>query len=133
VKLLLDTHIWLWALEDPKRLKPRVAAALTASGNELWLSPISVWEVAVLVQAGRVRLRGFSGPREWVERALSNVPLREAALNIHVAVESRYVRVEHEDPADRFLVATAIVHGLTLVTSDPRLLAGKGYKTLSNA
>jgi PIN domain nuclease of toxin-antitoxin system len=133
VKLLLDTHVWVWSLEDPKRLRPKVAAALTALSTELWLSPISLWEVAVLIQAGRIALKGFSGPRQWIEEALSRAPMQEAPVSGAIAIESRYVRLAHDDPADRFLAATAVIHGLTLVTSDARLLAGKGYKTLSNA
>jgi PIN domain nuclease of toxin-antitoxin system len=132
MRLLLDTHVWVWSLEEPRRLRPKVASALTGSSVELWLSPISFWEVAVLIQAGRIRLKGFSGPRQWIEEALSRAPMHEAPLNGQIAIESRYVRVPHEDPADRFLAATAVVHGLTLVTGDERLLAGKGYRTMAN-
>jgi PIN domain nuclease of toxin-antitoxin system len=133
LKLLLDTHVWVWSLEDPRRLRPKVASALSAASAELWLSPISLWEVAVLIQVGRIALKGFSGPREWIEEAKARAPMREAPLNGQIAIESRYVRVSHDDPADRFLAATAMVLGLTLVTSDARLLAGKGFKTMSNA
>jgi PIN domain nuclease of toxin-antitoxin system len=56
MKLLLDTDIWLWALLDPDRLSPAVREALASTDNELWLSPISVWEANLLAERGRVRV-----------------------------------------------------------------------------
>lgn len=52
MKLLLDTHIWLWSLLEPERLGPEVRRAFEGSGNELWLSPISIWETLMLVERG---------------------------------------------------------------------------------
>jgi PIN domain nuclease of toxin-antitoxin system len=131
VNLLLDTHIWLWSHAEPERLTRRVATALADDGNQLWLSPVSVWEFLLLVERGRVRIRTGTAP-EWVEAALSRSPMQDAALTREVAVRSRSVRVAHEDPADRFLAATADVYELTLVTGDERLLRGKGFRTLAN-
>jgi PIN domain nuclease of toxin-antitoxin system len=132
VKLLLDTHVWVWTHTKPERLSKRVTAAVTERANDLWLSPISVWEFLLLVQRGRLRLQAGLQARDWVEAALSRVPMHEAALTREVALQSRFVRVEHEDPADRFLAATAEVYELTLVTADERLLRGKGFQTLAN-
>ena len=132
MNLLLDTHIWLWSHTEPERLTKRVAKALTDPSNDLWLSPISVWEFLLLAERGRVRPKGRIDAREWVEAALSRAPMHEAALTREVALQSRSVRVEHEDPADRFLAATAAVYELTLITSDERLLHGKGFRTLGN-
>jgi PIN domain nuclease of toxin-antitoxin system len=130
VKLLLDTHIWLWSHLDPNRLSRRVAQALLARDVELWLSPISVWEFLLLAEKGRVSVRG--NPRDWVEAALAKVPMQDARLNLEVALHSRVIQTEHDDPADRFLAATAAVYDLTLVTGDQRLLRGKGFRTLAN-
>lgn len=130
MKLLLDTHIWLWAHAEPERLAPRVVAALRSAKTELWLSPISVWELLLLVEKKRVVLTG--NPASWVETALSRAPMHEAPLTREVALRSRTIDVAHQDPADRFLAASADVHGLTLVTHDTALLEGKGYRTLSN-
>ena len=55
-KYLLDTHIFLWSLLEPERLKPCIVTALDAVDNELWLSPITLWEVMVLEQKGRIEL-----------------------------------------------------------------------------
>jgi PIN domain nuclease of toxin-antitoxin system len=132
VNLLLDTHIWLWSHVEPGRLVRRVAAALADERNQLWLSPISVWEFLLLAERGRVRVRDGMAPPEWVEAALSRAPMQDAPITREVVVRSRSVRLEHEDPADRFLAATADVYELTLVTADARLLRGKGFQTLAN-
>lgn len=130
MKLLLDTHIWLWALLDPDRLAPRVRAALESPEHEIWLSPISVWEAHVLVERGRLVVTG--SPAEWVERMVQAVPRREAAITHEVAIASRRLTLSHQDPADRFLAATAQVYGLTLVTADQRLLSTTDYAVLAN-
>lgn len=132
MNLLLDTHIWVWSHTKPEQLTNRVIAAITDPGNDLWLSPISVWEFLLLAQHGRLRLRAGLGARDWVEAALSRVPMHEAALTRDVAVRSRFVKLDHDDPTDRFLAATAEVYELTLVTADDRLLAAKGLRTLAN-
>jgi PIN domain nuclease of toxin-antitoxin system len=130
VRLLLDTHIWVWSLDEPGRLSVRVAEALGSSENEVWLSPISVWEVLLLAQKGRLVLE--PEPFQWIRLALGASAPREAALNHHVAIRSREIELDHEDPADRFLVATADLYDLTLVTEDERLLAARGWEVLSN-
>lgn len=130
MKLLLDTHIWVWALLDPDRLSPTVRAALASSENELWLSPISIWEALLLAERGRIRVD--TTPTEWVERMVQALPRREAALTHDIAVASRQLKLSHEDPADRFLAATAQVMGLTLVTADARLTASAEYAVMAN-
>ncbi len=130
MKLLLDTHIWIWALLDPDRLSPAVRAALASSENELWLSPISVWEAHLLAERGRVRID--SAPAEWVERMVQALPRREAAVTTDIAVASRRLVLSHEDPADLFLAATAQVLGLTLVTADARLTSSTEYAVMAN-
>jgi len=130
VKLLLDTHIWLWSLLEPSRLARPVAAALEAPRNELWLSPISTWEFLVLVERGRVAVTG--DPAAWLRRVFREVPFREAPLNHEVAMRSRIIDLPHGDPADRFIAATASVYELTLVTADDRLLHSRLYQVLPN-
>ena len=130
VRLLLDTHIWLWSLLEPGRLTKRVARAMEREGAELWLSPISIWELLILVDKGRVRLG--SPPDDWVNGALKRVPFQEAPVTHEVALETRNVRLSHHDPADRFLIATARVFDLKLVTADERLIDLKAVPTLAN-
>ena len=130
MKLLLDTHIWLWGLLDPERLTPAVRRALQSPENELWLSPISVWEALILVERGRLTVK--RPVTEWVEEMVQALPRREAPLTHEIAVASRRLKLSHQDPADRFLAATAKVMGLTLVTADARLLRSKEYAVLAN-
>jgi PIN domain nuclease of toxin-antitoxin system len=132
VNLLLDTHIWVWSHVEPERLGKKVVAALTDPLHRLWLSPVSVWEFLLLAERGRLHVHAGTTPGEWVEAALARVPLVDAPLNREVALRSRTVRLAHEDPADRFLAATADVYELTLVTADEHLLAGKGFRTMAN-
>jgi PIN domain nuclease of toxin-antitoxin system len=130
VKLLLDTHIWLWSLLEPERLAPVVAGHLEAEDAELWLSPISVWETLVLAEKGRLQLDGR--PEEWIERRLREQPMRDAPLTRQVALQSRTVDLTHGDPADRFLAATAVVYDLVLVTADARLVESQSVQVLAN-
>jgi PIN domain nuclease of toxin-antitoxin system len=130
MKLLLDTHIWLWSVLEPKRLSRRVATEIQDSRNELWLSPISVWELIVLWQKGRmVPLEDIEA---WVPEALRALPLQEAPVTYEVARETGRLRLSHRDPADRFLLATAKVFELTLVTADDHLLKSRDVSVLAN-
>jgi PIN domain nuclease of toxin-antitoxin system len=131
VRLLLDTHIWIWSLLEPGRLSRRVARRLEDPANELWLSPISVWETLLLAERGRIRIE--VPPIRWIEAVLRAFPVRDAALTREVATVSRAVDLPHQDPADRFIAASAIVYELALVTADERLLRSKKYRTISNA
>jgi len=71
-------------------------------------------------------------PAAWVEIVLLRNPMHDAPLSREVAVRSGSAEVQQDDPADRFLAATAAVYELTLVTADERLLRGKGFQTLAN-
>jgi PIN domain nuclease of toxin-antitoxin system len=128
MKLLLDTHIWLWSLAEPKRLSRRVQQELTDQDNDLWLSPVSTWEILLLHAKGRIYLHGNA--RDWITRATAD--LREAPLTHDIVVAAQELRLPHQDPADRFLAATAEVLGLTLVTADQRLLGLGTIATLAN-
>lgn len=127
MKLLLDTHIWLWLVGDPDRLGRRTMQELKSVDNELWLSPISTWEILTLHQKGRIKLHGDI--TEWVANAVSATKL--APLTHEVALAGRQFLFDL-DPADRFLSATALVFDLTLVTADERLLSLANIKTLAN-
>ncbi len=128
MRLLLDTHIWLWSLLDPKRLGDSASSALQSGETELLLSPISVWEALLLAERGRVVLH--TDPLRWLRKAISTAPVTEAPLTIDVAIASRTVDLDYQDPADRFIVATAKVYSLTLVTADTRLLRCGGIDLL---
>jgi PIN domain nuclease of toxin-antitoxin system len=118
MKLLLDTHIVLWSAREPDRIRPAIASALEDLENELWYSPISVWEVLVLADKARIANVDTNRSR-FIGRLFAG--MREAPINTHVAITSRTLRSTHEDPADRFIAATALIFGLILVTEDKKL------------
>lgn len=130
MRLLLDTHIWLWSHLEPERLAPPVAAALEDRDNELWLSPLSLWEVLTLSERGRLSL--VPDTEAWIAAALRHAPMQEAPLTHDVALATTAVTLDHRDPVDRFLAATARALELTLVTADARLIAGSGFEVLAN-
>ena len=114
----------------PDRLSHRVDRAINDPRNELWVSPLSTWEIVLLHEKGRLRLS--DGPESWVQKAMSLAPLREAPVTHEIALATRSVCLPHGDPADRLLVATALIHGLTLVTADRNLGRAKQVPILLN-
>jgi PIN domain nuclease of toxin-antitoxin system len=129
VNFLLDTHVLLWSVLKPDHLASEVRAELENPQNELWLSPITLWEVHLLAEKKRIQVQ--PDPAGWIQRVLDTIPFREAALTHAVALMSRRIDVAHQDPADRFLAATAAVYGLTLLTADERLLHSHQFSTLA--
>jgi PIN domain nuclease of toxin-antitoxin system len=130
VKLLLDTHIWIWSLTSDRKLGRRASREIASARNELWLSPVSVWEALLLAERGHLRFQ--QEPSRFLETAMVAQGYREAPLTHEVAFESRRLALSTEDPADRFLAATAKVYDLTLVTADERLIALREINVLSN-
>lgn len=130
MRLLLDTHIWIWSLLTPRKLGHRVARELASLRNEVWLSPVSVWEALLLAENGHIRIP--EGPHRFFEDAIAEPGYQQAVLTHDVAFESRRLALSTEDPADRFLAATAKVYDLTLVTADDRLRTLREIKVLSN-
>jgi PIN domain nuclease of toxin-antitoxin system len=128
LKLLLDTHIWLWALHDPSRLSHRVRDVLINPSNELWLSPVSTWEALLLNDKSRIRLP--VNLSEWLTAATT--PMREAPLTHEIVLIAQQLPLPQRDPADRFLAATAQVMDLTLVTADDSLLRLGTIRTMKN-
>ena len=120
MKALLDTHVWLWYLLADKRLSKAQLKLIEGQGNELWLSAISVWEAHLLIERGRLPIA--EAPSRWISRAMEILPVKQAPLTCANAHRSRLIRLEHEDPADRFLAATAAEMKMTLLTQDSRLL-----------
>lgn len=126
---LLDTHVWLWYLAGSAELPKGLRSTIDGSAGDCWLSPVSVWEAGLLASRGRIRMR--PGLREWVARATQRFPLREAPVNLEVAVRTHEIKLPHRDPADHFIAATALVYELTLLTVDERLAKARWLRTRS--
>ncbi len=118
--ILLDTHAALWAIES--RLPSKVAKTIDAASgrSELLLSPISAWEIGMLVSKGRLRLQEPADA--FVARLFSQPGVVIANLTPLAAMQSAMVEM-HADPADRMLVATAIAYGADFVTRDARIIS----------
>ncbi len=130
MNLLLDTHIWIWNHLEPWRISSEVNGILAVADNELWLSPVSIWELLVLLEKKRLQID--KDLHDWIEESKRELLLREAPFSWEVAEQLRFILLKHRDPADRFLVATAMAYDLTLVTADEELMNVPGLSVLQN-
>jgi len=129
VNLLLDTHVWFWAVENPSSLGRHCRAALESPEHALHVATVSVLEFGQLESARRILFRGTL--ESWVRRGTAALGLQTIDLSTDVALLSYALPGEfHKDPADRVLVATAVHHGFTLITADARILAYPKVLTL---
>ena len=120
---LLDTHIWIWWVLGNARLPQEYFDYIQEhEAEELGVSVISCWEIAKLVQGGRIALPLPIG--EWLTKALSYPGIRLLEISPEVAVESTQLPgVFHRDPADQIIVATARVYACPLITLDTKIRA----------
>jgi PIN domain nuclease of toxin-antitoxin system len=127
-ELLLDTHVWIWlSMEDRKSLSARASRVLQQASLK-YISVISCWELAKLVEKGRI---GFSIPTlTWIQRSLKEYDIRLIELTAEIAVESTMLKGMHADPADQIIAATSRVSGMPLVTSDKRLRQFQGVEAI---
>jgi PIN domain nuclease of toxin-antitoxin system len=121
VKLLLDTHVWLWMALAPQRLGADSRSMLADRGNTLFLSIASAWEIVIKDARGRLELP-MDAPTYLRSRlARSGAELLNLSLDHLFALDSLPDR--HRDPFDRVLAAQAKVEGMSLISADPRVLA----------
>lgn len=123
MKALLDTHIWLWYLIADPKLRKSHRKFISDPESEIWLSAISIWEAHLLIE--RDRLPVYEKPAKWIRAALQELHVREAPLTFSIATRARSLSLGHQDPADRFIAATALELGVPLLTDDERLKACK--------
>ncbi len=123
--LLLDTHIALWLETTDRRLRPATKTLIDdcwRTGGTVFLSAVTAWEIASLIDRRRLRLD--VSVERWVERFLDMPGLEGVEVSHHVAARSfQLSNLDHRDPADRLLIATAIDLGCPLVTYDERITA----------
>ena len=122
--IILDTHVWVWWVSNPKRLSPSAKKIIGRSmeNNEIFISAISVWEVALLADKDRLRLT--LEVNDWIARSerlpfVTFIPIDNAITLKSVFLPGDF----HSDPADRIIVATAITSGAPLVSKDERILS----------
>jgi PIN domain nuclease of toxin-antitoxin system len=119
--IVLDTHIWVWWVQDPSQFNPEYVKVLQEGESQgLGVSVISCWEVAKLVEYNRLHLPEAVGA--WLDQALAYPGIRLLDLTPRIAWESTQLPGQfHRDPADQIIVATARVHGAGLVTVDRKI------------
>jgi PIN domain nuclease of toxin-antitoxin system len=115
---------------EPHKLSSVVHQAVTDPANDCYLSPISIWEVMILLEKKRISFQEDFAV--WFARAVQDMELLEANLTWQAVHEMRYILPNHKDPADRFLAATAIAFDLTLVTADQKMIGVPGLTVLAN-
>lgn len=123
MKLLLDTHLLLWAAGQPKRLPVRARKLLTDSNNELLFSAVSLWEVAIKRGLGRDDFQVDA--RVFRRGLLDNGYIELPMLSAHVVAIDGLPPI-HKDPFDRLLIAQATVEGIVLLSADPVMAKYRG-------
>ena len=120
MKVLLDTHVWLWYLLGEPYLSQTHRNIIDDESNDLLLSSISIWEAHLLIERGRLPVT--DPPATWIDKAIRTLHVREAGITFAIAARSRSIMLDHQDPADRFIAATAAEMKAPLLTADARLL-----------
>jgi PIN domain nuclease of toxin-antitoxin system len=135
--ILLDTHIWIWLMNGDKRVQSTKFLNFiehNTSQNNILVSIISVWEVAMLESNGKIALPYDC--LDWVKKALRAPGICLTMISPQIAVESTRLQGSfHGDPADRILIATAKDRGATLITSDKNILSyakNHGFGAMNN-
>ncbi|MEA2163599.1 MAG: hypothetical protein QOK37_1726 [Thermoanaerobaculia bacterium] len=125
--IIADTHAWVWWIDWRHRMS-RIALRTLDDAEQIGISVISCWEVALLVAKGRLDLdRDVS---LWVAQALEIPKVTLLELSPAVAIASTRLEWLHDDPADRIIVATAMTHHAPLVSKDRRIRAFRSVKTI---
>jgi PIN domain nuclease of toxin-antitoxin system len=118
MRLLLDTHAFLWAVGEPRKISARAATALRTSANELHLSAASVWEMAIKRSLGK--LETDMPLDDLVAQGREKIQLRLLDMTAAHAVSVEALPFHHKDPFDRLLIAQALWEGMTIVGADGR-------------
>jgi PIN domain nuclease of toxin-antitoxin system len=127
--IILDTHIWVWWVQGDGRLTQKYQDWLQEyQSQRLGLSIISCWEVAKLVEIGKLTLP--DPVDEWLTAALAYPGVQLLDLTIPIIVESTKLTGFHRDPSDQIIVATARIYGCPLLTADAKILAYPDVQTL---
>jgi PIN domain nuclease of toxin-antitoxin system len=118
VKILADTHILLWASDHPRKLSKVALSLLTDEDNEIYFSPMSIWEVSIKGALGRTDF--LFDPRILRRNLLDNGYIELPVTGEH-AIAVQGLPLIHKDPIDRLLIAQARVEGFTLLTADTKI------------
>jgi PIN domain nuclease of toxin-antitoxin system len=121
MRVLLDTHVWLWMWGEPERLRNEARTIIEDPATELNVSAVSAWEIATKHAAGRLRLP--TSTEEWLTDPRHRRDVTELPITFAHAVRAGGLPPHHRDPFDRMLVAQAQIESLLLLSADPKLNA----------
>lgn len=116
MKLLLDTHVLLWAASDPDQLTAAARDGLEDGTNDVFVSVVSAWEIAIKQSLGKLELA--KPAEQWLPEVLRRTGFELAEVGLAAALRVRALPWHHRDPFDRLLVAQAAEDGYTVVTRD---------------
>ena len=119
MRVLLDTHVLLWALAEPRRLDAETRATIESGETEMLFSAASIWEIAIKSSLSRA---GFAFDPDEIARAALDTGFIELAVRSNAAALVARLPLLHRDPFDRVLIAQAIVEPANLYTADPQLV-----------
>lgn len=119
MRLLLDTHAFLWWITDDPRLTERARAIIADPANELFLSAASGWEISIKFRLGKLSLT--EAPEEFVPKHLRSNAIQPLPVSMEHALRVASLPLLHRDPFDRLLVVQSQGEGMVLVTADPLL------------
>ncbi|QNE16032.1 type II toxin-antitoxin system VapC family toxin [Pseudarthrobacter sp. NBSH8] len=128
MRLLLDTHVFLWALAEPRKLSTKARNAITKLENSVYVSPMTAYELSYKHHQGK--LPSGAAIVASFGRQVAHLYASELAISAPHALAAGQLEWEHKDPFDRILAAQAMVEGLTLVTADQHLHAFEPVTTL---
>jgi PIN domain nuclease of toxin-antitoxin system len=117
LRLLLDAHTLIWAVDDPSRLGEAAAQALRDPGNDLFASAGTIWEISIKVGLGKLALSHAFRP--WMVQALTDLGATLLAISVDHADTQADLPKHHGDPFDRLVIAQALFEKMTLVSNDP--------------
>ena len=138
--IILDTHIWVWRVQEVGQLRPAQITAILAMENgdsgAIGICATTLWEVAMLVQRGRIQISADLS--DWFENALAYPKVHVIDLSPAIAIQSTQLpgntqlprKEQIRDPSDQIIVATAILNNCPLVTSDGKIVAYTGVQTI---
>lgn len=116
MRLLVDSHTLIWAVEEPSRLSPAATTALQDPTNDLLVSAATIWEIAIKVGVGKLTL---SAPyRDWMDRAIADLGLTLLPVTVEYADAQTLLPWHHRDPFDRLLIAQARIEAISIVSAD---------------
>ena len=119
MKVLLDTHTFLWWISNDTRLSSRAREIISNGNNELLLSAASGWEIAIKVRLGRLQLP--YEPERFIPEQLVINAIQSLPIKISHALHTYSLPIYHRDPFDRIIIAQAQLEGLPILTSDPQI------------